>query len=37
VLHLRRAHPRRLKNMVPAHIWAVLKPYGITPGIDETK
>jgi coenzyme F420 hydrogenase subunit beta len=37
VLHLRRAYPRRLKNMVPAHIWAVLKPYGITPGIDETK
>lgn len=31
VLHLRRQYPRRLKNMVPAHIWALVKPYGIEP------
>ena len=35
VLHLRRAHPRRLRSMVPAHIWALLAPYGITPSGDE--
>lgn len=29
VLHLRRAHPRRLRTMVPAHVWALLRPYGI--------
>ena len=28
VLHLRREHPRRIKNMVPSHIWALLEPYG---------
>ncbi len=31
VLHLRRAHPRRLRSMVPAHIWALVQPYGLTP------
>ena len=31
VMHLRRAHPKRIKNMVPAHIWPLLAPYGITP------
>ena len=31
VLHLRRHYPRRLKNMVPAHVWALVKPYGIEP------
>jgi len=31
ILHLRREHPQRLKNMVPAHIWALVKPYGLTP------
>ena len=35
VLHLRRAHPRRLRSMVPAHIWALLAPYGIKPAADE--
>jgi coenzyme F420 hydrogenase subunit beta len=29
-LHLRRQFPRRVKNMVPAHVWLV-KPYGIEP------
>jgi coenzyme F420 hydrogenase subunit beta len=31
VLHLRRAHPRRMRRMVPAHVWQLLKPYGISP------
>jgi coenzyme F420 hydrogenase subunit beta len=31
VLHLRRAHPRRLRSMVPPHVWALLAPYGIGP------
>jgi len=35
VLHLRRAHPARLKNMVPAHIWRLVAPYGLTPQADE--
>jgi len=36
VLHLRRAHPRRLKRMVPAHVWKLVAPYGITPREGET-
>ena len=32
VLHLRRAHPRRLRNMVPEHVWALVKPYGLDRG-----
>jgi coenzyme F420 hydrogenase subunit beta len=31
ILHLRREHPRRLRNMVPAHVWALVAPYGLTP------
>jgi coenzyme F420 hydrogenase subunit beta len=31
VLHLRREKPARLRNMVPAHVWALVKPYGLTP------
>jgi coenzyme F420 hydrogenase subunit beta len=31
VIHLRRAYPKRLRSMVPAHIWALVKPYGLTP------
>ena len=30
VIHLRRAHPRRLRSMVPDHVWALVKPYGLT-------
>ena len=29
VVHLRRSHPRRLRSMVPAHVWALVKPYGL--------
>jgi coenzyme F420 hydrogenase subunit beta len=31
VLHLRRAAPARMKNMVPAHVWKLVEPYGLTP------
>ena len=37
VLHLRRAHPARLKNMVPAHVWRLVAPYGLTPAPDEQR
>ena len=37
VLHLRRAHPRRIHNMVPKHIWKLVAPYGLTPTDDETQ
>lgn len=35
VLHLRREKPRRLKSMVPPHVWALLAPYGFTRGDGE--
>ena len=31
VLHLRRQYPQRVKNMVPAHVWSLVEPYGIKP------
>ena len=31
VLRLRRQYPQRVKNMVPEHVWALIKPYGIEP------
>lgn len=35
VLHLRRAHPRKMKTMVPDHVWKLVEPYGLTPEPDE--
>ena len=35
VLHLRRQYPRRLKNMVPAHVWDIVRPYGVKPDAGE--
>jgi coenzyme F420 hydrogenase subunit beta len=35
VIHLRRLHPARIKNMVPAHVWALLSPYGYAPREEE--
>ncbi|MFO1027511.1 MAG: Coenzyme F420 hydrogenase/dehydrogenase, beta subunit C-terminal domain [Acetobacteraceae bacterium] len=29
VLHLRRAYPKRMRNMVPDHVWRLVEPYGI--------
>jgi coenzyme F420 hydrogenase subunit beta len=37
VLHLRRNYPHRMKNMVPAHVWTLVKPYGIEPEGDESR
>ncbi|QHL90619.1 coenzyme F420 hydrogenase [Sphingomonas changnyeongensis] len=35
VLHLRREKPRRMKHMIPAHIWALVAPYGLAPAAGE--
>ncbi len=35
VLHLRHAHPAKMRNMVPAHVWDLVKPYGPEPGDGE--
>jgi coenzyme F420 hydrogenase subunit beta len=37
VIHLRREEPAKLKNMVPAHVWKLLAPYGISPQAGEQK
>ncbi len=29
IVHLRREHPKRLRNMVPAHVWALVERYGL--------
>jgi coenzyme F420 hydrogenase subunit beta len=31
VLHLRRQEGPRMKNMVPAHVWKLVEPYGLKP------
>ncbi len=36
VLHLRRERPRRMRHMIPAHVWALVKPYGVHPQPRET-
>lgn len=36
ILHLRRERPRRMKAMIPAHVWALMKPYGLAPKEGET-
>jgi coenzyme F420 hydrogenase subunit beta len=36
-LHLRRQEPKRMKTMIPPHVWALLKPYGIEPQAGEVK
>lgn len=35
ILHLRRTAPAKMKNMVPAHVWRLAAPYGLTPEKDE--
>jgi coenzyme F420 hydrogenase subunit beta len=37
VLHLRRTHPARIKNMVPAHVWRLVARYGLVPAADEQR
>ena len=35
VIHLRREEPRRMKSMIPDHVWKLVAPYGLTPTDDE--
>jgi coenzyme F420 hydrogenase subunit beta len=35
ILHLRRQHPARMRNMVPEHIWQLMHPYGLEPTASE--
>jgi len=37
VLHLRRTAPRKMKWMLPAHVWQMVAPYGLTPEPGETR
>jgi len=32
---LRRAAPKRLRTMIPDHVWKLAEPYGITAQEDE--
>ena len=29
VLHLERAEPAKMHNMIPDHVWALVAPYGL--------
>jgi coenzyme F420 hydrogenase subunit beta len=31
VVHLRREAPRRMKHMIPDHVWALAAPYELAP------
>lgn len=35
VLHLRRQHPRKIKHMVPEHVWQLAGRYGLSPQENE--
>ncbi len=37
VLHLRRQAPAKLRSMVPAHVWALVAPYGLRPTPQEER
>jgi coenzyme F420 hydrogenase subunit beta len=37
VLHLRRELPKKMKNMVPNHVWQLVKPYGLVANASEIK
>jgi len=37
VLHLRRQAPAKLRSMVPAHVWALVAPYGLRPQPQELR
>ena len=37
ILHLRRAHPARMKNMIPPHVWRLAARYGLMPEAGETR
>ncbi|MEO0362603.1 MAG: Coenzyme F420 hydrogenase/dehydrogenase, beta subunit C-terminal domain [Pseudomonadota bacterium] len=35
VLHLRRAAPSKMRNMIPPHVWELVAPYGLAPTEEE--
>ncbi len=35
ILHLRREEPAKMKNMIPAHVWNLAAPYGLTAENDQ--
>jgi coenzyme F420 hydrogenase subunit beta len=35
VLHLRRSAPRKMRAMVPPHVWSLVARYGLSPSPDE--
>jgi coenzyme F420 hydrogenase subunit beta len=37
IIHLRREEPRRVKSMVPDHVWALVEPYGLIREDSERK
>ena len=37
ILHLRRERPAMMKNMIPDHVWRLVRPYGILPKEGERK
>jgi coenzyme F420 hydrogenase subunit beta len=37
ILHLRRSAPRRMRHMVPDHVWRLVEPYGVKPEPGEGK
>ena len=37
VIHLRREAPRRVRHMVPPHVWPLVAPYGLAPDTHETR
>jgi coenzyme F420 hydrogenase subunit beta len=37
IIHLRRERPAMMKNMIPDHVWRLVRPYGITPKDGERK
>eukprot|EP01037_Dinobryon_pediforme_P009709 gene9710-9774_t len=37
VLHLRRQLPARMQNMIPAHVWTLMQPYGVQPRENEQR
>jgi coenzyme F420 hydrogenase subunit beta len=37
VLHLQREAPRKMRAMVPAHVWALVAPYGLSDQLSDRK
>jgi coenzyme F420 hydrogenase subunit beta len=35
VLHLRASHPKRMKTMVPGHVWKLVERYGLVREVGE--